>query len=1269
MKTKTYIFSLIFLFAFVSVAHSSTAWLFGYKQRKLITIDADTHLTSDLTGPGKYNSDSGEADFWDSSPPVTDGCEVRFTTVDGTTLIPFDNESYNATEDDAHWSFEIDYEGTTGDTFAYINWDAVTPTDGCTTNTWDANYIGAYYQNTDNPNATGSREDQTSNSNNGTENGSLPTDVAGQVDRGQTFDGTGDQFEISDIEMSAYTDLTVDGWFKTSDSANSQRVWSKDQIGAAGNFLLWFDQPVNSWKFQAYDDGAAGFAVATYASTAENDGAWHHIAGVVDNTNDLVRLYMDGVQKATAAFTDANLSDGDNEILVIGADSDTTTPDHEFIGDLDDLTISDNARSADWVIARYRSGLGATPDVGWLTVGATQANPLYMSSSISFAVSLTATTLYSPGLISRPSDEGALGQPFQNHVWNDGRYITAIWDEDGTSATQPQIIYGENDTLQFHTAHNVPSMTTVTGGRGLSMYYPSAQYSWGYSMVGQAESGDREMEVTAKDNDTDSTSYNIATHSKVPPATFASEPTVILARNDTAWMSSTNGTTGLEVASKAVGNVAFSAATTIHTLSGDSGAIQLIPYNAQWTGKIGACYAYGSSAPYTLKYKEYSGSSWGSAETIATDLGHYKKFRCVASRNDRIVATWREYHATDSDTLRGNVRDGTWDGAADVVDADLVGTANNLSGFTSMANMGEDDEVYIAFVNNANTAIEQIIWTEAGGFGAASSIVTVATKSTYRLSSPLWDSDMFTVIYHKDSTNQLMIHTEDMGDPTELGSEGILISREGNRNQAFGQNYSTHVRTYNNHSFFALFNRGNEIIMNVYDNSSETWDFAEWGLGSPYRYSDLHNSMDVYLDTSGFAYLIMGGRTMSDGDDENIRIYKSDYAIDDASFSNVLSIGWTNISPPAITGRGYKRIVVDDDGDLFLFYMVGYYGGSNGIFVMERSAAGTWYTAVRFAMASDTSGDSKTYMQGISLGDEVSGQKSIHFLWGIRDDSGTNVYHETYYTNIMPQVTHGTFKFYRSDLTEHSAGGLPIDESDADLVYSMKDNSGTDWPCTTWTSTTAYGAYDCALASPHDGFMYTADSGGGTTSGSQPTWPTNQWGTVVDNDITWTKRGIHSDSEAGMQANNAINVQNNTEPIIAIGVSGSGSYFIVRDGTNANWVEDLVSSTVIAPNALLVGSEGLFLILSNCNIQSIDDGATWSSCTSWTADTPWFVLTSDRDSLSKNLIYMEKGSTDERNPAYSEIRWSFVTISSGQPMMIRFRNVPFTFDNQPFWGR
>ncbi len=74
------------------------------------------------------------------------------------------------------------------------------------------------------------------------------------------------------------------------------------------------------------------------------DGDWHHIAGVRDVTEGELRLYVDGQLLGTTPLS-GSLYSSSNYPLGIGNHVNSTTPAHEFVGLIDEVRISNVART------------------------------------------------------------------------------------------------------------------------------------------------------------------------------------------------------------------------------------------------------------------------------------------------------------------------------------------------------------------------------------------------------------------------------------------------------------------------------------------------------------------------------------------------------------------------------------------------------------------------------------------------------------------------------------------------------------------------------------------------------------------------------------------------------------------------------------------------------------------------------------------------------------------------------------------------------------
>ena len=161
------------------------------------------------------------------------------------------------------------------------------------------------------------------------------------------FDGTDACINCGDIEMNGFTGLTVEAWCKSDVTDNNyRRIISKDQVGVQGAWILYV---YNSDLYWQTHDGSWNYA--TYGSYSE-DTNWHHIVGTL--RNGTITLYLDGVSVASGAGVGA-LDDADNEEIVIGADSDTASPEHEWNGQIANVKIYNRGLSPTEVLHNYNA--------------------------------------------------------------------------------------------------------------------------------------------------------------------------------------------------------------------------------------------------------------------------------------------------------------------------------------------------------------------------------------------------------------------------------------------------------------------------------------------------------------------------------------------------------------------------------------------------------------------------------------------------------------------------------------------------------------------------------------------------------------------------------------------------------------------------------------------------------------------------------------------------------------------------------------------------
>ena len=161
------------------------------------------------------------------------------------------------------------------------------------------------------------------------------------------FDGVDDCINCGDMEMNGWTGFAVEAWCKSDvTDGNSRRIVSKDQVGVAGAWML----RVQSYDlfFQIYD---GSWKISRYTLYSE-DTNWHHVVGTL--LNGTSTLYLDGVAVDSVGSVGA-LDDADNEKVVIGADSDISSPENVWNGQIANVRIYNRGLSENEVLHNYNA--------------------------------------------------------------------------------------------------------------------------------------------------------------------------------------------------------------------------------------------------------------------------------------------------------------------------------------------------------------------------------------------------------------------------------------------------------------------------------------------------------------------------------------------------------------------------------------------------------------------------------------------------------------------------------------------------------------------------------------------------------------------------------------------------------------------------------------------------------------------------------------------------------------------------------------------------
>ncbi len=167
--------------------------------------------------------------------------------------------------------------------------------------------------------------------------------TSGRTGKGLAFDGVNDWVTIDDVaDLRLTTAMTIEAWVNPSSVSNWRTVIMKERAGELAYALYSSGQNRPS----AYLLG--GSATSPSAITVNT---WTHLAATYDATT--IRLYVNGVQRATAARTNALAASAG--ALRLGGNS---IWGEWFAGRLDDVRIYDKALTAAQVTADMNTPVG-----------------------------------------------------------------------------------------------------------------------------------------------------------------------------------------------------------------------------------------------------------------------------------------------------------------------------------------------------------------------------------------------------------------------------------------------------------------------------------------------------------------------------------------------------------------------------------------------------------------------------------------------------------------------------------------------------------------------------------------------------------------------------------------------------------------------------------------------------------------------------------------------------------------------------------------------
>lgn len=876
------------------------------------------------------------------------------------------------------------------------------------------------------------------------------------------------------------------------------------------------------------------------------------------------------------------------------------------------------------------------------------------ATGMATGLSLDGTESYGAGVVANTSKEHALPYPMQQGVFYDGMHHNVIFAGDGPGGAviPPSVAFGLDEDLLF----GLPNlMTGMKGahGNGCSSFFSYESYGAWISVVVDPVNGNYGVGGFAKDDNALSETQRVAS---VSISDVKREPTTVISRDQSVWIAGkdatlSSGPGNIIVQQAAERDFGFSQGFDEPVIMGavsGVGTSQLVYYSA---GDIGCLWTDGTSLYY--KHWDAETETWGGdPETVATGLKTGFSYRGVTTRDGNLFVLYRE---GSSNKLRYVIRTSGWSSPATMDDDTEL---NSNTGFTVCADVGRPDSAYIIYFDTSSDIVYRV-WdgTSIGDKTTlvdSPSLMLTAGAHPY-LAAPFYDSERIPVVYHL-ANGDIKVSVIELPTPEPGGTGGTLVSQRGHRQLSV--NSRDNMASYGTRSLLFYYGRDHRGWGRLYDHQTESWETGEVQLTRK-RYWDQHNAIKAFLDGDGYVYIFEGGRTMVNSV-EYIKARRSNYPLSHANFTLDLENDWTDVSPPEepdTTGRGYKEILVDQDGVIYLITM------TSGIeMIIRERRGGEWSTpqTIVSIIQQGAPYSSFLYIGGVKLGRETVGQKSILLGWSIKyHEDGQlegigNIYRiEFSYLRLVPQGD-GTYKAYRADGVEMT---LPCGDYSKDMILSTEDFDD-------WAGETVYAENDIIVPNPANGHCYRCKVAG-TSGGSSPTWPTDHFATVEDGTVTWEEWGFHGPTEERFRVFDTDSLDVDTPcgtyatalPEVDPNELVSGTFYKWGSG---HWeFYDMGEDFKGPPMRLVLGGEGLFTALEKeydgvdeiVTTYSTDDGETWNAPSRLTTSgyDCQVPMLSPRSSTVQNVIFSRR-----LHLAYSEVYFSEVQITQTKPASYYF---------------
>ena len=325
-----------------SLAFGQTWWDTDWSYRRELTFDnsGQSDTLENFTVLVKLSSSN-----FDYSHGKSDGADLRFIDEDDSTELKYHIEDWDTSGTSYLWVKVTQIDGSSSTDSIWMYYGNLSASDvQDTSGTYDSSYVGVWHLNE----TSGTHYDATSNDNDGTAYGGVIQDTVGKIGGADYFGDVMDDYVDFGAAIISGNEVTYGAWINW-DTLSPYGEWSYvlDQTDAGDKgYCIYTTSSFTPEQLYCWDGkkDAPSWGSGYEPST----GTWYHVYAV--HTGTQVGLFVNG------SLVDDWVSTSEN-VTVVNFCIGGAVPqnDYWFDGLIDEVSISNIARSTDWIKAQYLS--------------------------------------------------------------------------------------------------------------------------------------------------------------------------------------------------------------------------------------------------------------------------------------------------------------------------------------------------------------------------------------------------------------------------------------------------------------------------------------------------------------------------------------------------------------------------------------------------------------------------------------------------------------------------------------------------------------------------------------------------------------------------------------------------------------------------------------------------------------------------------------------------------------------------------------------------